>query len=540
MKKKNTLYIILQPILFAIVFVGGIFLGKSYLPSIDYHNKNITYTPTNSYAYKLNEIIDYIAREYVDTVDIKKLTETTINTMLMNLDPHSVYIPPVESKNEMDELEGQFEGIGVQFSIQKDTIVVVSVISGGPSEKEGLHTGDRIVRVNDTLVADVKISNFDVMKKLKGPRGTKVKVSIKRSKIKSLLDFTITRNVIPFTSVDVAYPIDKKTGYIKISRFARTTYDEFLKAIKKLHKDNIHRLIIDLRGNGGGYMDAATNIADEFLQKGKLIVFTKGRIISRRNVYATDNSSCLNDKVVILIDEWSASASEILAGALQDNDRGTILGRRSFGKGLVQEPVVFSDNSSLRLTIARYYTPTGRCIQRPYGSSINQYYGEVQNRYMGGEMTDRDSIHFPDSLKYKTLGGKIVYGGGGIMPDVFVPIDTSFYDSFYYQVMNKSLYYSFAFDYADKHRDEMSKYKNYKLLLSHLKSIPLWTDFTKYIYQKDSLEYNPAENKSKYFILNYIHAFIIRNIMGDKGFYPVFNQNDETLKKALNVIEKEN
>jgi len=536
--KKNTTFYIIQPILFAILFIGGIYFGK-YLPSNN--QKPITkinnYSPTNSYAYKLNEIIDYIAREYVDSVNLNDLTEKTINTMLMNLDPHSVYIPPMESKNEMDELAGQFEGIGVQFSIQKDTIIVVAVISGGPSEKIGIHPGDRIVKVNDSLVAGVKITNFQVMKKLKGPRGTKVKVSVKRSHIKELLDFTITRDVIPFNSVDAAFPLDNQTGYIKISRFAQTTHDEFVKAVKKLHAKNIHQIIIDLRGNGGGYLNAATSIADEFLPEGQLIVFTKGRVVPRQNIYATAKGHCLKDKVVILIDEWTASASEILSGAIQDNDRGLIVGRRSFGKGLVQEPVVFSDKSSLRLTVARYYTPTGRCIQRPYNNGISDYYNEVYQRYADGELIKQDSIHFPDSLKYTTPKGKIVYGGGGIMPDIFVPLDTSKFDNFYYQVMNKSLYYGFAFDYADSHRTQINHFKDYKELLAYLKNQPLWDEFLDYVLKKDSLQYETNIDQSKPLVLQYIYAFIIRNILGEEGFYPVFLQNDNTLIKAKNTIK---
>ncbi|MCD6366786.1 MAG: PDZ domain-containing protein [Bacteroidales bacterium] len=538
--KKNTTFFIIQPIIFAILFIGGIYFGK-YLPSNEQQpvTKINSYSPTNSYAYKLNEIIDYIAREYVDSVNLNDLTEKTINTMLMNLDPHSIYIPPMESKNEMDELAGQFDGIGVQFSIQKDTIIVVAVISGGPSEKIGLHPGDRIVMVDDTLVAGVNIANFEVMKKLKGPQGTKVKVSIKRSYIKNLLEFTITRDVIPFNSIDAAFPLDNKTGYVKISRFAQTTHDEFVKAVKKLHNKNIHRLIIDLRGNGGGFLDAATNMANEFLPEGKLIVFTKGRVVPRRNIYATAEGHCLNDKVIILIDEWSASASEILSGAIQDNDRGIIVGRRSFGKGLVQEPVVFSDKSSLRLTVARYYSPTGRCIQRPYGDGRNNYYNEIYQRFANGQLIDKDSIHFPDSLKYKTPKGKIVYGGGGIMPDVFVPIDTSRFDAFYYRVMNKSLYYSFAFDYADVHRAQMNKFKDYKQLLSFLKKQPLWDEFKDFVIKKENIECKAATCRSKPLILNYIYAFIIRNIIGEDGFYTVFLQNDKTLKKAQKLIESE-
>ncbi len=538
--KKNTTFLIIQPILFAILFIGGIYLGK-YLPSNNQQpvTRINSYVPTNSYAYKLNEIIDYIAREYVDSVNIKQLTEKTINTMLMNLDPHSVYIPPLESKNEMDELAGQFEGIGVQFSIQKDTIVVVAVISGGPSEKIGLHPGDRIVMVDDTLVAGIKISNFEVMKKLKGPRGTEVKVSVKRSHIKDLLHFTIIRDVIPFNSVDVTFPLDNRTGYVKISRFAQTTHDEFVKAVKKLHDKNIHRLIIDLRGNGGGFLDAATNMADEFLPEGKLIVFTKGRVVPRRNIYATAKGHCLKDKVVILIDEWSASASEILSGAIQDNDRGLIVGRRSFGKGLVQEPVIFSDGSSLRLTVARYYTPTGRCIQRPYNNGADNYYNEVYQRFANGQLIKQDSIHFPDSLKFKTPKGKVVYGGGGIMPDVFVPMDTSNFDAFYYRVMNKSLYYSFAFDYTDTHRAQMNQFKDYKKLLGYLKSQSLWKEFKDYIAKKEDIKCETETCSSKPMIMNYIYAFIIRNVLGDNGFYPVFLQNDKTLKKAKKVIESE-
>src|SRR5665647_19009 len=345
--------------------------------------------------------------------------------MLKKLDPHSVYIPAKDLARSNEPLQGNFEGIGISFSMLTDTILVISTIPGGPSEKLGLLPGDKILYVNDSLVAGKHIPDERIMGMLKGQRGTLVKIKILRSGQKELLPFEITRDKIPIYSVDVDYMVNDTTGYIRINTFAMTTYDEFMKGLRELKEKGMTRLILDLRGNSGGIMEAAIQIANQFLKEGQLIVYTKGRAQPRSEARATGKGEFETGDLVVLIDEWSASASEILAGALQDNDRGTIIGRRSFGKGLVQEPISFSDGSGMRLTIARYYTPTGRSIQKPYKDGFEKYFNDFNQRYIRGEFEVSDSIHFPDSLKFTTPGGRIVYGGGGIMPDKFVPADTT-------------------------------------------------------------------------------------------------------------------
>lgn len=521
-----------MPIILAFVLITGILIGSRI-------NKNFKgYFITSSSGIKLESLLKYINEEYVDPVSTDSLIESVIPSMLKYLDPHSVYIPASDFKASNESLEGNFEGIGVQFNVQNDTIFIINTITGGPSEKAGLKAGDRIIKVNDTLVAGIKITSDDVMKKLKGQRGTKVEVSVMRNDNPGLTDFIITRDKIPLISVDVSYMVSKDIGYIKISKFSRTTRDEFINAIKKLHNQNGKKLIIDLRGNGGGYMDVATKIADEILDGGKIIVYTEGKARPKSIIESKPGGLCLNDSIVILIDEWSASASEIIAGAIQDNDRGTIIGRRSYGKGLVQEQSEFADGSALRLTVARYYTPTGRCIQKPYNHGMADYYADLNKRFLHGEFEQKDSIHFPDSLKFVTPGGKTVYGGGGIMPDIFVPADTTGLTPFYNKVSNKGLIYQFAFSYTDKYRNILLKSGNYKELKNYLDKQDILGQFLSFASKKGE---RPGKNDillSANIITVQIKALISRNIFNDDGFYPVLREIDNTITTAVKVLDE--
>ncbi|MFZ4549895.1 MAG: S41 family peptidase, partial [Bacteroidales bacterium] len=436
---------IFLPIAFALVLVTGIVTGF-YLFRSEFV-QNHAFMGGAKTGNTLNELIRFIDNNYVDSVDVQKLNNEAITGMLLSLDPHSVYIPASDFADANDPLMGNFEGIGVQFKIERDTVMVVNTIPGGPSEKVGLLAGDRIVKVDGKNIAGIKIVNEKVMKLLKGPKDTKVKVGIYRKGLKKINDFTITRGVIPTWSIDVSYAVNKEVGYIKLSKFSATTGDELRDALVDLKEKGIKKLILDLRGNSGGYLNEAISVSDEFLPDNKLIVYTQG--LHRPKQIAKSTSDGVWDKlaVVVLIDEGSASASEIVSGAIQDNDRGTIIGRRSFGKGLVQEQVGLSDGSALRLTVARYYTPTGRSIQKPYTKGAEEYYMEYYHRMTDGELEFSDSIKLNDSLKFKTPGGKTVYGGGGIMPDIFVPVDRNPNLKFYNESVNKGILYQFAFDY---------------------------------------------------------------------------------------------
>ncbi len=534
MSIQNSKRAIYMPIVLSLVMVTGIIIGLS-LNKNNNSNRLLIYPRSEN---KLTNVLNYIEDEYVDTVDRQELVENAIPEILKQLDPHSVYIPAKELKELNEPLEGNFEGIGVQFNMPDDTVVVIATISGGPSEKIGILPGDRIVMIEDSVVAGKKIRNTDIVKMLKGPKGTKVKVSIKRKGIDELIDFEIIRDKIPLYSVDVAYMINNDIGYIKISKFAKTTYKEFREAIKKLENEGMVKLVLDLRGNGGGFLDAATNIANEFLEANKLIVYTKGKSRPKRETFSNDEGNCLDKDVVVLIDEWSASASEILAGALQDNDRGTIVGRRSFGKGLVQQQTMFKDGSALRLTIARYYTPTGRCIQRPYEEGEEMYYDDLQLRFENGEFLEKDSIKFNDSLKFYTPKGKVVYGGGGIMPDIFVPLDTTGQTDYYQKVIHKGLIYRFAFDYADNNREKLSKYTQYKDLEKYLDKQKILNQFINFAADK-GIEKNQKDiNESASLLTTQLKASIARNILDNDGFYPIIAKEDATLQRAIGVLSK--
>lgn len=467
------------PLILAVVLIGGIFLGKSLNKYP--HKAYLSYYQPE----KLTNILNYIEQRYVDTVAKSKLEEAAIPAMLEALDPHSVYIPASEMKRVSEDMRGNFEGIGVVFNHQTDTAIIISVVTGGPSDKVGVMAGDRIMKINGDMIAGIKIHSDTIVRRLKGEKGTKVKISVQRKGVNDLIDFEIIRDEIPLYSVDVAYMVDDSIGFIKINRFAETTYNEFITGVEKLKAQNLRKLILDLRGNTGGYMDAATNITDQFLDAGKLIVYTQGKSSPRYDIFSTSRGICKDIELVILQDEFSASASEIIAGAIQDNDRGTIIGRRSFGKGLVQEPYPLSDGSVIRLTIARYYTPTGRSIQKPYSEDKDEYYNDLYERYKHGEFSEKDSIQFADSLKFITPGGKIVFGGGGIMPDIFVPLDTVGYSKYYAEVVRKGILYNFTFEFADNHREILKKQKDAKGVDNYLESIKIFEQFAEYAEKKE-------------------------------------------------------
>ena len=528
----NDKFRIIYPILLAVAIVVGIYIGNSY------NNSSISQL-SNFGGNKINGLMYLINNEYVDSVNVDSLTERVIPKIIGELDPHSSYIPAEDLEMVNNDLEGSFSGIGIQFSILNDTIMVVDVISGGPSERAGIIAGDRIIAVNDTSFTGASATNERVMKHLRGPKNSDVKLSIKRNTSKEVLDFIVTRGDIPVNSVDVAFRPNEEIGYIKISKFGRNTYAEFLNALAKLTIEGASKFIIDLRGNSGGYMESAINMVNEFLPAGYMIVYTKGNASPLNEVFSNGVGSFQQNQIVVLVDEWSASASEIFAGAIQDNDRGLIIGRRSFGKGLVQQQIPFKDGSAIRLTIARYYTPSGRSIQKEYkmGDAEN-YEKDLINRFEHGEFDSKDSIHLNDTIKFKTLYGRTVFGGGGIMPDLFVPRDTSYYSPYLTQVVNNGIIYQFAFKYSDENREALSKFKSAKSLLVYLKGDKILDKFVEFAKEKGVKARPVYINTSRKEILNNVYANIARNIMGDQAFYPIILMNDETFLKAVEVLNE--
>jgi carboxyl-terminal processing protease len=530
--------LIYLPIAFALVLVTGILTGF-YLFRSEFVQNHAFMGRVKS-GNTLNELIRFIDNNYVDSVDVQKLNNEAITGMLLSLDPHSVYIPASDFADANDPLMGNFEGIGVQFKIERDTVMVINTIPGGPSEKVGLLAGDRIVKVDGKNIAGIKIVNEKVMKLLKGPKDTKVKVGIYRKGLKKINDFTITRGVIPTWSIDISYAVNKEIGYIKLSKFSATTGDELHEALVDLKEKGIKKLILDLRGNSGGYLNEAISVSDEFLPDNKLIVYTQG--LHRPKQINKSTAEGVWDKlaVVVLIDEGSASASEIVSGAIQDNDRGTIIGRRSFGKGLVQEQVSLSDGSALRLTVARYYTPTGRSIQKPYTKGAEEYYMEYYHRMTDGELETSDSIKLNDSLKYKTPGGKTVYGGGGIMPDIFVPVEKNPNLKFYNESVNKGILYQFAFDYTDGNRANLMAFKNAAQFDNSFQvTEAIYNEFIVYA-AKNEIKYPPSEtSSSKEKIKELMKSYIARNLFDSKGFYPIYLRSDKTFQKAMEVLGKQ-
>ena len=523
-----------RPILMVLLLMAGILMGL-------YINKGIIKPQVNvEGSSKFDEVMWYVGNDYVETPDVQKLQDKAIAAMMEELDPHSAYVSLDEFNEINDPLLGSFDGIGVQFRLEKDTIAIVNVIKGGPSEKVGILAGDRIIYVDDTLVASKKLTNEDVMRKLKGPKNTKVRVRVLRRGVEGLLDYTITRAAIPTYSVDITYMLDKETGYLKLSKFSATTVDEFKKGIRNLKSLGMKRLVFDLRGNTGGYLKAAVDIADEFLPKGSLIVYTEGRNRPRQYMKAGHRGMLEDMPVVVLIDGESASASEIVAGALQDNDRGTIVGRRSFGKGLVQEQIMLSDQSAIRLTVARYYTPTGRCIQKPYSGNLEAYMLESYERYENGELFHPDSIHFADSLKYTTPKGKTVYGGGGIMPDIYVPLVDDSTEYYFNRIVNKGLLFQYAFEFTDEHRQQLQRYKSVEAFnRSFAVSDAMFEDLVKLAEEKGikGTEEQKQVARSQTDIL--LKAYIARDLFDDEGFYPIYAPMDEVLQRALKELRGE-
>ncbi|MGB0882988.1 MAG: S41 family peptidase [Vicingaceae bacterium] len=540
MSNNNKFLYIFLPLIIACCTISGVFLG-AYLTPSNVNDKTIIFPNTQRFntASKLNEILNFIESTYVDSVDKEDLTEKSISSMLTTLDPHSYYIPAQDFDGMNEPLEGNFDGIGVEFRIKEDTVFIVSPIANGPSDKLGIKAGDRIVKVDTTEIAGNGITNAGVIKLLKGPRGTKVNIEIVRLGEKKRKLFTITRDRIPIYSVDAPYMINDKTGYLKITRFAKTTYKEFIEAAEELKSKGMEKLIIDLRNNGGGVLQAATKIADEILMKNKMIVYTDGRTRRREEYFSTNRGILETTEVAILINENSASASEILAGAIQDNDRGAVIGRRSFGKGLVQEQVQWPDGSALRLTVARYYTPTGRCIQKDYAAGAEEYHLEAYNRYENGELLSADSIQFPDSLKFYTPDGKVVYGGGGIMPDIFVPLDTIGGTNYLYTLRYRGIISSFALNYVDKKRDQLNK--SYKDALAFKDNFnvtdDLFNSVIKYAEEQE-IERNLEEIiTSKSLIKRGLKAAISRNLYNDIGYYVIINETDKTVQEAVNTLK---
>jgi len=493
----------------------------------------------NEDMYKFGKALHFIDNYYIDSVNQSEMVEKAIREILKDLDPHTVYLTKEEVKEMNEPLEGNFEGIGIQFNIYKDTIYVISPVSGGPSEKVGLKAGDRIVKINGENVAGISISTNGVRDRLLGEKGTKVDVTIKRPGVNKLLHFTITRDKIPIHSLDAAYMSDDNTGYIKLNRFSQTTNEEFTTAAKKLKDEGANSLILDLRGNGGGYLEQAIELADEFLNDKKLIVYTEGRNVDRQNNYATEEGVSEEENVVILIDEGSASASEIVAGAIQDWDKGIIIGRRSFGKGLVQRPVSLPDGSMIRLTIARYHTPTGRVIQKPFDNGKKEYAKELMERFTKGEMINADSIDFPDSLKHYTKKTKrVVYGGGGIMPDIFVPIDTTRYSDYFNNLVRRGHLNSFILKYIDENREKLeSKYSSFNTY--HKKfdvSDKLLQELVQYA-NKEGLETDEeAIDVSSDEIKLHIKALIARDLWDMSEYFQIVNEKDKVFNKANEVL----
>ena len=525
------------PVIIAVSVVVGILIGTFYAKHFAGNRLGII----NGSSNKLNALLRIVDDQYVDTVNMADLVEKAMPQILAELDPHSTYIPAQNLEEVNSELEGSFSGIGIQFTIQNDTIHVNAVVQGGPSEKIGLMAGDRIVTVDDSLFVGKKVTNERAMRTLKGPKGSQVKLGIKRTGEKDLLHFNITRGDIPQNTVDAAYMVNDDIGYVKVSKFGRTSHVELLNALAQLNHKKCKGLIIDLRGNTGGYMEAAIRMVNEFLPEGKLIVYTQGRKYPRAEEFANGTGSCQKMPLVVLIDEGSASASEIFTGAIQDNDRGTVVGRRSFGKGLVQQPIDFSDGSAIRLTIARYYTPAGRCIQKPYDSSTD-YNKDLIERFNHGELMNADSIHFPDSLKVQTKKlGRTVYGGGGIMPDYFVPIDTTLYTDYHRNLVAKGAVIKFTMKFIEGHRKELAnKYKKFESFNEKFIIDDDMLATLREMGEKEGVKFNEEQyQKSLPLIKTQLKALIARDLWDMNEYFRVMNTTNESVQKALEILNSE-
>jgi carboxyl-terminal processing protease len=526
---------IFLPILLGAAIAIGIFIGVKLQGNV---NRASIERINLFQPDKLSIITRLIEKDYVDTIDKNALIERIIPIILEELDPHSSYISAEDMKEVAEDMRGKFSGIGVQFVMQNDTVIVVDVISGGPSNKLGILAGDRIIKVNQNIVSGIGLRSDSIVTLLRGKKGTTVNVSIFRNGLNELIEYAIVRGEIPLFSVDVSYMINKEIGLVRVNRFAETTHKEFVEAIKKLSAQGATKLIVDLRGNSGGYLHEVFNMADEFLPANKMIVYTQGKSRQRNDYVSTDKGIWEENDLMVLIDEFSASASEIFAGAIQDNDRGLIVGRRSFGKGLVQEPIPFIDGSTLRLTVSRFYTPSGRSIQKSYENGNDAYRMDLFNRMKNEEMINKDSIHLPDSLKFYTSGGRLVFGGGGIMPDFFVPADTTAFNDFYSKVVSKNLVYTFAFKYADQHRSILNKLNNPAEIEKYLNTQGIFERFISEI-RATGITYTSKEfNQSGLLLEKQLYALIARNIIGDDGYFPIIFEIDNTVKKAIELLEK--
>lgn len=521
--------IIWYPLVISIAIVLGIVIGN-YIST-----KKFTLDKDR----KINAVLNLIQSEYVDSIDVKDLVEQAIPAIIGNLDPHSYYIPASDIRAENEKLDGSLSGIGVSFFMMNDTANVDQVIPNGPAEKVGMLAGDRIISVNGESIVGGTLTAEGIRSKTRGEKGTKVKIGVKRNSSKKTLTFTITRDDIPMNTVDVSYMIDDKTGYIKIAQFGKNTYDEFFAALSKLKKDGASRYIVDLRGNPGGYMEMAILMVNEFLEQGELIVYTKGRKEREDiQVWSDDQGSFHDAQVAVLIDEYSASASEIMAGALQDNDRGLVVGRRSFGKGLVQKQIYLPDSSAIRLTIARYYTPSHRCIQKDYTlGDEDDYSKELYDRYSHGELYSADSIKVDKSKIFRTANGRIVYGGGGIVPDIFVPNDTTGVTTYYRAVANLGLLQQYVYTYVDINRDQLKNVKTVKQLMGMMPSDDALTyDFVCYARDNGVPMRWYYINLSRSLIARQLRALVIRDVLGTEEFYRYYNRTDNTVNAALKAL----
>ncbi len=523
------------------ILVGSALTQKVNAQRIVFHNGSWSIEQS-----KVDRLLQLMSTAYVDSLNIDSITDEAMADLVQKLDPHSAYIPKEDLEMVNSELAGSFSGIGVQFTIQQDTVRIVAVIAGGPCAGVGVLAGDKLISVDDSAFVGKKMNNEKVMRTLRGPKGTLVKLGVLRAGVTEPLYFTVTRGDIPVTSVDAKFIIEPKAGsqkpkdkigFVRVNKFGETTYKEFIAALADLKAQGATSFIVDLRENSGGYMEQAIRMANEFLSRGELIVYSEGRAYPRYEATANGSGRFKDVPLVVLIDNFSASASEIFAGAMQDNDRATIVGRRSFGKGLVQQQMPFDDGSAVRLTVARYYTPSGRCIQKPYTLGDQEdYEKDLMERFEHGEFYSADSIHFTDTTTYRTKGGRIVRGGGGIMPDVFVGRDTTLNTPWYNRCVNLAYTYQFAYSYTDKHRKELAKYKDWQSLEKYLLKQDVLAEFVRFAEDK-GVERNDAEiQKSRPLMTRLLNAYIVRDMLGDEGFFPLFERDDEITKKAIELL----
>ncbi|MDD2476255.1 MAG: S41 family peptidase [Dysgonamonadaceae bacterium] len=518
------------PLIIALGIAIGIFIGNTY--SIF----NIGSAKTGSNKFDL--VLKYINESYVDTIKMPVLLEDAIPSIVQGLDPHSRYFTSEEMLRLTEDLEGHFSGIGVEFFVQRDTIVVMGIINGGPSEAAGIKPGDRIITVNDSLVAGKNITNSGVVENLRGEKGSKVTLGIYRKPDPSLVEITVTRGDIPVNSVEAAYMVTEEIGLIKVVKFGGNTFNEFISALSKLKNQGCKSFVIDLRGNEGGYLEAATSMINEFLPKGDLIVYAEGRSFPRSDSYATGSGTCKTNDLVVLIDELSASSSEIFAGAIQDNDRGLVIGRRSFGKGLVQSQRVFKDGSAIRLTVARYYTASGRSIQRDYEKGKNaEYEMEAMYRYMQGDYVNSDTIDSTNMTQYKTVSGRTVYGGSGIMPDIFISRDSVAMNSYFNTLVNKGIVQEYAAYYTDLNRSKLDKFESSSELNQYLKKQPTLINLVSFADSKGVRRRPYLIQESRDLLESLLHGFIVRHFWGYDGYYPVYFESDNLVNKAVELLE---